>query len=70
MPNYIHYKDKPEKIQEINKKYYEKNRDDIVEMMREKVACECGCIVNYSALSLHRTRKKHLKNLEKFESKS
>jgi hypothetical protein len=70
MPNYIHYRDTPEKIQEINKKYYDKNREKITEYMRRKVTCECGCDVCFGALCSHRKSKKHVKNLENLEKMS
>ena len=67
MPDYIHYKDSPEKIQEINKRYYDTHREKISENMRRKVTCECGFVVCYGALCLHKKSKRHIKNLEKFD---
>lgn len=38
-----------------NKKYYEKFK----EKTKEKILCECGCLINYFALSNHRKTSKH-----------
>jgi len=59
MPNYIHYKDKPEKIQEINKNYYDSHRDKIIEHMTTKVTCKCGKVLCAGAMSKHRKSKTH-----------
>jgi len=63
MPNYIHYRDTPEKIQEINKKYYEKNRDKIIEYLQTKTTCECGKVLCIAAMSKHKKSKIHQKSL-------
>ena len=46
----------PEKDKATAKRYYEKNKQKIL----EKVKCECGCIVNKSSLNKHKKSKKHL----------
>jgi len=38
-----------------NKKYYEKFKAKT----QEKIECECGCLINYFALSNHRKTSKH-----------
>jgi hypothetical protein len=68
MPDYIHYKDRPERIKEINKNYYDSHREEIAEYMRQRVMCECGCEVCYAALCLHKKSKRHIKNLEKIQN--
>jgi hypothetical protein len=51
-----HYQDNKEKLIKIAKEYYEKNKDKI----KEKITCECGCIINKSSLNKHRKTQKHL----------
>jgi hypothetical protein len=55
---------------EYHKEYYEENKDRLNEKKREyyhenkeKITCECGCIVIKRCLSKHRKSKKHLDNL-------
>jgi|TARA_B110001450_G_C17502334_1_gene432875 hypothetical protein len=45
--------------------YYENNRDKISEKKRQKVACECGCILSKGCLIDHRKSKKHNLLMEK-----
>ena len=44
-------------ISERQQKYYENN----IEKKKEKVTCECGCILSRHALTEHRKTPKHLK---------
>jgi hypothetical protein len=46
-----------ESPKEYAKQNYYKNR-------RQKITCECGCVVNYSSLSPHKTSNKHFRLLE------
>jgi len=66
--NKEHYKNyrkvNKEKILEYHKNYREENRDKINEKNKEKVKCDCGCLVNYSSLLKHKKTKKHLKIIE------
>jgi hypothetical protein len=49
-----------DKIKAHKKEYYEKNADKINEKGREKVKCECGCIITRNTLLQHRKNTKHL----------
>ena len=53
-----------DKITEYNNQYYTDNKDKILEQMKQKVTCECGCIVNRSSLPRHKRTKTHLKLME------
>ena len=52
--------DNKEQVKEQNKERYEKHRDDL----REKITCECGCIVCNGRLKKHQQTKKHLDLME------
>jgi len=41
------------------KQYYENNKVLIVEYLKQKITCECGCVVRRSCLSGHKLSKKH-----------
>lgn len=43
------------------KQYYEDNKNKILERHKEKITCECGCIVSRNNLSQHKKTKKHIK---------
>ena len=43
------------------KNYYIENREVIFEKMKQKIECECGCILNKSNLLRHKKNKKHQK---------
>ena len=49
-----------EKNREIGTQYREKNREKIREKGKEKIECECGCIVTYSNIVKHRKSQRHL----------
>jgi len=53
-----------DKINERQQNYYEKNRDLINEKQREKVKCDCGCMVIKKYLSRHQKSPKHIKLME------
>ena len=44
---------------EYDKKLYEKNKDLRKEHQKEKITCECGCVINRASKSLHIKSKKH-----------
>ncbi len=46
---------------EKNKQYYEDNKDKIQKRNKEKIKCECGCIVSKQCLNIHEKTIKHLK---------
>tara|TARA_R110002049_G_scaffold97762_1_gene238093 strand:+ start:83 stop:646 length:564 start_codon:yes stop_codon:yes gene_type:complete len=53
-----------EKIREQQKKYRINNKDKINEKQKQKVKCECGCVVSKCGLSSHKKTKKHLDCME------
>ena len=64
-----------DKISKCKKQYAVENKDKIVEYqkqyrvdnrekIKQKVTCECGCIVNRCSLPRHRKSPKHLKLME------
>ena len=48
-----------EKIAERKKQHYQENRQKVLEQHKEKITCECGCIVGKYFLSKHKKSKKH-----------
>jgi len=54
-----------DEICEQKKQYREQHRDEINEKFRQKVTCECGCVVNKYNLSRHRKTTKHILLMEK-----
>jgi len=52
-------------IPDYDKQYREQNRDEINEKQRQKITCECGCVVNKDGLTRHRKRPKHILLMEK-----
>ena len=52
-------KNKEKRIQQ-KKERYEKNRDNL----REKITCECGCIVCRAQIKIHQKSKKHFDLME------
>ena len=61
---------------EYKKQYYEQHRDELIEKskqyyeqhrekQRQKITCECGCVVNKDGLTRHRKRPKHILGMEK-----
>jgi len=51
-----YYQENKEKLCEQRKQYREENR----EKLKEKITCECGCILRRDSLSRHKRTKKHL----------
>jgi len=45
---------------ESNKEYRENNKEKLSEKRKEKITCECGCIVAKSSLTRHKKNKKHI----------
>ena len=46
---------------ERRKAFYQKNKDNILERMSEKIICECGCSTTRGTITRHRKSKKHIK---------
>ena len=51
--------DNQERINELSKKYYEEHKEEIRIKKGRKITCECGCVVSYNGLAIHRRTKKH-----------
>lgn len=47
-------------IADYRKEYYENNQEQILQKMKEKITCKCGCIVRKSDLPRHKRTNKHL----------
>lgn len=54
-----YYEDNKEKFSEFNKIYREQNKEEIRIKKTTKITCECGCVVSYNNMSIHRRTKKH-----------
>lgn len=48
-------------IKEYNKQYHHDHREERMEKEKQKVTCECGCVVSKWGLSNHKKTKKHIK---------
>ena len=61
----IYYEENKEKLldyaKDYGKTYYEQNKEIILAKQREKITCECGCIV--SNITRHKKSPKHIKLL-------
>jgi hypothetical protein len=55
----IYYESNREKLLQKYKKYYENNHEKKSENRKEKITCECGCIINKSSKARHLKSKKH-----------
>jgi hypothetical protein len=44
---------------EYNENYYNQNKDRILNSLKTKTTCECGCVVSKSNLTNHKKTKKH-----------
>jgi len=53
---------------EYQKKYRIDNKEKHSEQKKQKIICECGCIVSRCNLSSHKKTKKHLDCMEKINS--
>lgn len=56
----INYKHNKEIIINNVKEYYEKNKKIITEKNKEKITCECGCLIRKNDLTRHKKTKKHI----------
>jgi len=60
-----YYKDNEEQMIEHNKKYYINNKKEHLKKYyydkKEKITCECGCIILNKCLNTHKKSKKHEK---------
>jgi len=65
---------KSKKYYENNKEkraeYNENNKEKIAEKSKEKITCECGCIVNTCVLPRHKRTPKHIKIMEELATKN
>tara|TARA_R100000951_G_C2559174_1_gene155033 strand:- start:43 stop:654 length:612 start_codon:yes stop_codon:yes gene_type:complete len=56
-----YYQEKSEEIKQRRKQYYKENSDIILQKEREKITCECGCLIRKSDISQHKKTAKHQK---------
>ena len=59
-----------DKITKWRKQWREKNRDKIREKGKEKITCDCGCLINKKHLAIHKRTKKHIKLLQEKQNNS
>ena len=52
-----------EKKKEYDNNYREDNKEKIKEYFKEKITCDCGCIVLKTSIYRHKQSPKHLKNM-------
>jgi len=55
--------DNKEHRNEINRQYYNDNREQIAEQKRTKIGCECGSVFRRADILRHKKTKKHLNYL-------
>ncbi len=48
-----------DKVNEMKKRYRLENRDKINERRKQKITCECGCVLTKRVIERHRLTKKH-----------
>ena len=53
-----------EHIHQIKKENYEDNKDNILTKLRERITCECGCILSRGNTTRHKKSLKHIQLLE------
>ena len=61
--NKQYYEQNKEQIVERKKQYYEQNKEQIVEQHKQygkqKITCDCGCIIRRDSMIKHKRSKKH-----------
>lgn len=60
-----YYLENRDKILDIRKQYKLIHKEQIAEQQKQKITCECGCIVSNSNLAGHKRSKKHQDLLNK-----
>lgn len=50
-----------------SKRYYRKNREKLLNYVKEKTRCDCGCVVARISLAKHRRTKKHENRLKHYQ---
>tara|TARA_R100000951_G_scaffold94688_1_gene83492 strand:+ start:14 stop:550 length:537 start_codon:yes stop_codon:yes gene_type:complete len=63
-----YHQDNRDMILERNKQHYQENRDKILKYQKEKITCECGCVLNRKVISAHRKTVKHIKRMEQLNT--
>ena len=58
-----YYQKNKENLNKINKQYNQEHEEEIKKYKTNKITCECGCIVSFGNLSVHKKTQKHIKNL-------
>ena len=59
-----YYHANKEQRQEQNKEYYQINKQKISERDRQKIECDCGCIVRRRDIAKHKRTAKHIEYLK------
>lgn len=48
--------------------YYQDNKENLTEKKKQKIKCECGCIIARTCISRHRKTKKHINLLQALQA--
>lgn len=59
-----YYNENKDRILEQKREYEKKNKNRISAVKREKITCECGCEITRGEIARHRKSKKHLRLME------
>jgi len=54
-----YYEQNREQINERHKKYYENHKENILDIRKQKLTCDCKCIIRRGDLARHLRTKKH-----------
>lgn len=54
-----YYEQNREQINERHKKYYENNKTNILDIRKQKLTCDCGCVIRRGDMARHKRSKKH-----------
>ena len=54
-----YYEQNREQINERHKQYYIKNKDVITTIQKQKLTCDCGCVIRRGDMARHKRTKKH-----------
>ena len=58
-----YYEQNKETIAEKRKKYIETNKNKIQEYIKEKITCECGCLISRCSITKHKKSQTHIELL-------
>jgi hypothetical protein len=59
-----YYEQHKGQAKEYYKEYYEQHKDEILEQRKQKITCECGCIIRRSDIAKHSRTQNHINLLD------